>query len=146
MDAAPRPRPRGLPEGFEIVDRADTGDAPHPMVHRNGPEVGARLGQVSLYDPTLDLAIRTSSGEVAGYALFWFDPVTRVGMLEPMRVEDAWQRRGLATALILDGLARLAARGASRFKVSFETEPAKALYTGLGFEVVTTDRAWVLEP
>ena len=35
-------------------------------------------------------------GEVAGYALFWFDPVTQVGLVQPMRVEEAYQRRGLA--------------------------------------------------
>jgi hypothetical protein len=47
---------------------------------------------------------------VAGYALFWFDPVTRVGLLEPMRVEDGYQRRGLARMLLTNGLDRPQAR------------------------------------
>jgi ribosomal protein S18 acetylase RimI-like enzyme len=150
MDGARRPAAPEVPAGFEVVDRSRAGDAPHPMERRNGPEVAARLRQVPLYDPALDLAIRVASsgeagrvGEAAGYALFWFDPVTLVGMLEPMRVEDAWQRRGLARTLLLHGLARLADRGATRFKVSYETEPARALYTGAGFEIEMTDTAWV---
>ena len=68
------------------------------MRRRNGEQVEARLRQCSLYDPALDIAAETADGQVGGYALFWFDPVTEVGMLEPMRVEDEYQRRGLARA------------------------------------------------
>ena len=142
MDAANRPPAPPWPDGFELVDRTEAVDRPHPMIGRSGPDVAARLAQVSLYDPALDLAVRHESGDIAGYALFWFDPVTLVGELEPMRVEDAWQRRGLARALLLHGLERLAARGATRFKVSFSSEPGKALYTGAGFEILATDTAW----
>ena len=69
---------------------------PHPMRQRNGEEVEARLRQCSLYDAALDLAVEAPDGQTAGYALFWFDPVTTVGLVEPMRVEDAFQRRGIA--------------------------------------------------
>ena len=78
---------------------------------------GLRRAFVSaLYDPALDLAVSAADGQVAGYALFWFDPVTKVGMVEPMRVEDEYQRRGLARAMLAAGLDRLAARGALRLK------------------------------
>jgi predicted N-acetyltransferase YhbS len=95
---------------------------------------------VSLYDQSLDLAIRAPDGEIAGYALFWFDPVTRVGLVEPMRVEDAWQRRGLARSLLTNGLDRLARKGATRMKVGWGSPPGRALYLGAGFgeEVTTT--------
>ena len=58
------------------------------MTARNGEQVERRLGQTSLYDPTLDLAVVNDEGTVAGYALFWHDPLTGVGLLEPMRVEE----------------------------------------------------------
>ena len=91
------------------------------MIARNGAAVQARLRQCSLYDPALDLAVEDPDGNVAGYALFWFDPVTCVGLVEPMRVEDEYQRRGLARMLLTTGLDRLARTGARRLKVGFES-------------------------
>ena len=134
MDARDRPEVAGLPEGFVLVDRAAT-TRPHPMRRRSGDEVESRLRQCSLYDPALDLAVET-----AGYALFWLDPVTKVGLVEPMRVEDEYQRRGLARALLTAGLDRLAKRGASRLKVGYATDVARRLYVGAGFRPTSTDR------
>jgi predicted N-acetyltransferase YhbS len=132
-----------LPEGFVLVDRAEETSGPHPMRRRNGEEVEARLRQCSLYDPALDLAVAVADGQVAGYALFWFDPVTKVGLVEPMRVEDGYQRRGLARAMLAAGLDRLAARGAQRLKVGYSTDAARALYVGAGFRVTSTNTAYV---
>lgn len=135
MDAADRPTVPALPEGFELIDRLGSGDRPHPLVVRHGPTVEGRLNELTLYDPALDLAIRAPTGDVAAYGLFWFDPVTRVGLVEPMRTEDAWQRRGLARTLIASGLDRLTRRGATRLKVGFGTDAARDLYLGVGFRV-----------
>jgi ribosomal protein S18 acetylase RimI-like enzyme len=143
MDAEARADVAALPEGFELVDRARENAGPHPMRQRNGEQVEARLRQVSLYDPALDLAVEAADGQTAGYALFWFDPVTKVGMVEPMRVEDAYQRRGLARAMLTAGLERLAARGARRLKVGYSTEAARALYVGVGFRVTATSRSYI---
>lgn len=142
MDAQHRPEVAALAEGFVLVDRAHATTRPHPMRRRSGEEVEARLRQCSLYDPTLDLAVETADGEVAGYALFWFDPVTEVGLVEPMRVEDAYQRRGLARAMLTAGLDRLAQHGARRLKVGYGTDVARRLYTGAGFRVTSTDRSY----
>jgi ribosomal protein S18 acetylase RimI-like enzyme len=141
MEAADRPDVAGLPEGFALVDRLGT-TRPHPMRRRSGEGVDARLRQCSLYDPTLDLAVETAAGDIAGYALFWFDPVTNVGLLEPMRVEEAYQRRGLARALLTNGLERLARRGARRLKVGYATDVARALYVGAGFDTISTSRSY----
>ena len=73
MDAEHRPGVTALPEGFVLVDRALETTGPHPMRNRNGEQVEARLRQCSLYDPALDLAVETADGQVAGYALYWFD-------------------------------------------------------------------------
>ena len=127
--------------GFTVVDRVTRADRPHPMIARNGDGVEQRLRQCSLYDPTLDLAVEDASGTVAGYALFWFDPTTLVGQLEPMRVADDYQRRGLARMLITNGLDRLERRGARRLKVGFSTEAARSLYLGVGFVQTSVDRS-----
>jgi GNAT superfamily N-acetyltransferase len=142
MAAEQRPDVAPLPEGFVLVDRDWGGAKPHPMRRRSGEEVERRLQQCSLYDPSLDLALEAATGEVAGYSLFWFDPVTEVGLVEPMRVEDAYQRRGLARAMLTAGLDRLARRGARRLKVGYGTQIARGLYVGAGFRPTATSASY----
>lgn len=139
MEAHQRP-PVTQVDGFVIVDRSMRANRPHPMIARNGQHVEPRLRQCSVYDPTLDLAVEDADGRVAGYALFWFDRTTRVGLLEPMRVEEDYQRRGLARMLLTAGLDRLARSGATRLKVGFETDAARDLYLGAGFVQTSVDR------
>ncbi len=139
MDADQRP-PVAHVDGFAIVDRLTRADRPHPMIARNGERVEARLRQCSLYDPALDLAVEDADGRVAGYALFWFDHVTLVGLVEPMRVEDEFQRRGLARMLLTNGQDRLARKGARRLKVGFASDAARSLYLGAGFVQTSVDR------
>ena len=142
MDARDAPAVADPPIGFALVDRAREAPGPHPMRRRSGNDVERRLRQCSLYDPALDLAVETVDGRPAGYALFWFDPVTEVGLVEPMRVEDEFQRRGLARALLTEGIDRLVRRGARRLKVGYGTEVARKLYTGAGFRVTATERTY----
>ena len=142
MAAADRSPVLPLPEGFHLVDRAQSQDEPHPMHRRHGSEVEMRLRETSLYDPELDLAVIAPNGDVAAYALFWNDFVTAVGMVEPMRTEDEYQRLGLARILLAAGCDRLAARGAQRLKVGFDSEPARRLYVSAGFHTTSTDQLY----
>lgn len=144
MAAADRPALPPLPNGFALVSRADDPARPHPMIGRNGEQVAARLAECSLYRPDLDLAIYDPDGEVAGYALFWADPVTRVGLVEPMRTEDRYHRKGLGRAILAAGLDRLAAHGCTRLKVTYiaTNEGARGLYLGAGFGPGVPDRTY----
>lgn len=142
MAAHDRP-PVTSAEGFTVIARPDRLDRPHPMIARNGEAVEERLRQTGLYDPTLDLSVEDTDGTVAGYALFWFDPVTLVGLVEPMRVEDRFWRRGLARMLLTSGLERLAQKGATRLKVGFESDAARRLYLGSGFTQTSVDRLYI---
>lgn len=139
MAAADVPGMPELPDGYRLTDRVRHPDGPHWLAARNGPETEARLRQTSLYDPSLDMAIVTSDGGTAAYGLFWFDPVTLVGMLEPMRTADAHQRRGLGKSLVVSGCRRLAEHGAERLKVGYATQVAHALYAGAGFQLAEID-------
>lgn len=131
--AAGRPGTPVLADGYRLVDRRTRAEGEHPLVGRNGPQVEHRLQQLPLYDPHLDLAVLGPGEEVAGYALFWHDAATRVGLVEPVRVEDAHSGQGLASAMVAAGLDRLAAAGSTVLKVSWGTEPARRLYFRLGF-------------
>jgi ribosomal protein S18 acetylase RimI-like enzyme len=60
-----------------------------------------------------------------------------------MRVENEYQRRGLARMLLTHGLDRLARKGALRLMVGFETGTARNLYLGAGFVQTSIDRMLV---
>jgi ribosomal protein S18 acetylase RimI-like enzyme len=148
LDTEERARPRAVPDGYAIVPRPAQGGVPHPMIGRNGEHVEGRLRDCSLYDPQCDLAITAPDGSVAGYALFWPDPRTGVGLVEPMRIMDAHSGRGLGGALLREGMQRLADRGCRRLKVTYEAtnKAAQALYRGAGFIPSEKVATYVREP
>ena len=138
MNAAERPAVSAPADGFVLTDRTQRLHVPHHLRHRSGDSVQQRLAQCSLYDPALDLVVETTDGRTAGYSVYWFDSTTQVGLIEPVRVEDEFQRRGLANAMLTAGIDRLVARGAERVKVSYGSEAAAKTYQGVGFRHTST--------
>jgi predicted N-acetyltransferase YhbS len=138
LNCGDRPGIAPLAEGFRLLSRTQTIDRPHHMIARNGPDVGARLARCSLYDPDLDLLIQAPNGGVAAYGLFWADPVTSVGLVEPMRTEQQYWRNGLARHILTTGLDKLAAHGCTRLKVSSQ----HPLYLGVGFTPTAPDQTY----
>ena len=114
LTAADRPEISPLREGYRLSSRLDTMLRPHHMISakRNHTDPEPRLRQTSLYRPDLDLVVHDSSDAVAAYGLFWYDPETATGLVEPMRTEDDHQRRGLARHILTTGLDLLAEAGA----------------------------------
>jgi GNAT superfamily N-acetyltransferase len=139
LDTKARPAMSPLQPDYRLASRLDTTPGPHHMVKRSGPEVESRLRQTSLYRPDLDLLVLVGRDDVAAYGLFWFDPATSTGLVEPMRTEDDHQRRGLARHLLTAGLDQLAEAGAQRIKICFEPDnrAASHLYLSVGFQPVT---------
>jgi predicted N-acetyltransferase YhbS len=129
LRAASRPPIPPLAPGYRVLSRAEARDRPHPLVDRNGTDVESRLRECALYTPDLDLMVADPDGLVAGYGLFWPDPVTGVGLVEPMRTQQGHEGRGIASHLIGVGLDGLAARGCERLKVCNDRD----LYQRAGF-------------
>jgi GNAT superfamily N-acetyltransferase len=136
LEADARPDISPLYEGYRLSSRVDTTPSPHHMIGRSGPDVEARLRQTSLYRRDLDLLILDSRDNVAAYGLFWFDPETATGLVEPMRTEDDHQRRGLGRHVLTAGIDRLAAAGAVRIKICYRPDnpAARDLYLSVGFK------------
>lgn len=130
-----RPSISPLHQDYRLASRLDTLSAPHHMRARSGPDVEERLRQTSLYRADLDLVVLDADDQPAAYGLFWFDPETATGLVEPMRTEDRHQRRGLGRHVLTTGINRLVDLGAQRIKVAYRHEDpvARALYTGAGF-------------
>lgn len=146
MDAADRSAVTPIPGGYRLFDRNGRGDRPHHGVPRSGPQVAQRLAQTPLYRPELDLCIVAATDSVAAYGLFWLDPTTGVGLVEPMRTEDGHEGKGLGRHLLTTGLDRLAGLGATRLKVSYEVgnQRAERLYSGAGFTPESTNTIYGL--
>ncbi len=79
---------------------------------------------------------------IVAFCIVWFDEANRAGLFEPVACHPAHHRRGLATALMSEGLRRLQRLGATRALVASggHNEPANALYASLGFE--PRGRSW----
>ena len=136
LDADARPEVSPLNEGYRLFDRRGTMHRAHHMADPRRPDVEQRLLQTSLYRPDLDLVVLDGGDEVAAYGLFWYDPETATGVVEPMRTRDDHQQRGLARHILTTGVDLLAQAGATRISITFEPEnPASAhLYRSVGFE------------
>jgi GNAT superfamily N-acetyltransferase len=138
LAADARPAISPLHADYRLSSRRDTMLRPHHMIKRSGLDVAQRLLQTSLYRADLDLLMLDRDDNHAAYGLFWYDPATATGLVEPMRTEDDHQRRGLARHILTTGIDRLAEAGAVRIKICFEPDnPAsRGLYLSVGFEPV----------
>ena len=118
------------------------------MIKRSGEHVAERLSECSLYDPSMDLFVEAPDGSVAAYGLFWPDPVTGVGLVEPMRTEEAHQNRGLARHILTAGVERLAESGCTRMKITYmdDNPTSKHIYRSTGFRPADTARSYRRSP
>ena len=132
MNAADRPAVPAPAEGFVLIDRTQRGDAPHPRYSaETGPALRSASTSVRSTTRRSTSPSRPRMGWSPGGSLHRFDAATKVGLVEPVRVDDKFQRRGLARAMLSAGIDRLVTRGAQRVKVSYETDAAAALYQGV---------------
>ena len=135
LAAADTPEISPLAAGYRLATRSETIPSAHHMTKRSGPDVEARLQQTSLYRADLDLVVLDDHDEPAAYGMFWYDPTTSTGVVEPMRTEQEHQQRGLARHLLTAGVNRLIEAGAERVSIGNEPDnPASGhLYRSVGF-------------
>lgn len=133
-----------LPDGYSLHNRATDATSVHHFAERSGAEVESRLQATSLYRPDLDMSVFDEHGDVAAYGLFWHDPVTGVGLVEPIGTNPQHRGKGLARHVVTSGLDKLADAGSRRMKVSYEGDntAAVALYRSAGFEPVMNCSMW----
>lgn len=139
MPSDTQPEVTPLADGYTLASRRELLDRPHHMNSRNPLFDEGRLRQTSLYRPDLDLVILDADEQYAAYGIFWHDPVSQTGVVEPMRTNDDHQRRGLARHLLTTGVIRLREAGARRISIGYEPDnPASGpLYRSVGFEPET---------
>jgi mycothiol synthase len=87
----------------------------HPDKPANADFVGSSYRHIDrepLYRRDLDLVAEAPSGEIASFATIWYDDALRVCTFEPVGTAPEHQRKGLAKAVIAEGMRRAKAMGA----------------------------------
>lgn len=93
-----------------------------------------------------DLVAEAADGTVAAYAAVCWDDRNRYATFEPVCTHPAHRQRGLAKALMLEGMRRAAKLGAAEITVGTgDADPANALYASLPFTEVERGRFWRLD-
>jgi len=150
------PEPR-LPDSYvirniageqELVERtALHHDAFHPYTSMT-TEKYLRVMRTPGYTPELDLAVVAPDGTLAAGCICWMDATNKVGSFEPVGTRPAFRRKGLATALMLEGLHRLKTFGAvealvggvhpgdGRSEIPPEFTSARFVYQSVGFRPI----------
>ena len=138
-----------LVDGFEIrplqgenehVARADAArlafaSTLEPEVHRARY---LRFMRSPAYVLGHDIVAVAPDGTIASFAIYWVDDELSLAQFEPVGTHPDFQRRGLARAVLHEGLARLAAAGIERARVMTggANERAKSTYLATGFHSV----------
>jgi ribosomal protein S18 acetylase RimI-like enzyme len=105
-----------------------------------------RMMRCGGYDPQLDVLALAPDSAIAAFCLAWRDASNQVGLLEPVGCCPAHRRKGLARAVVLEGLRRLQAQGSTAAIVTASTRnpAALALYESCGFQQAFVDEDWLL--
>lgn len=146
------------PEGFTIRPLAGEAEvADYVALHRAAfgstsmtVEWRLRTLEAPQYIPALDLVAVAPDGSLAAFCIGWLsqrghdENGSNTGQIEPMGVRPDLQQRGLGRAILLEGLGRLQAHGATTALIDSdgENDPSRGLYTSVGFRVANTVRKY----
>jgi mycothiol synthase len=130
-----------LPPGYTLRALGDEGELParswaswrgfhpdEPDEAYEGWEWYRNIQRCPLYRRDLDLVAVAPGGEIASFCTVWYDDVTRSACVEPVATVPEHLRRGLARALLGEGLRRAQRLGATRAFVSGSEPGPNALY------------------
>jgi len=114
---------------------------------RRTVHVAAHLANFHRWAPSfrreLDLVADFGDGTLGAYAALCWDSCNRRAIFEPVCTHPAHRRRGLAKALMLEGMWRARDLGAKVVDVGTgDMDPANALYASLPFTETYRGRYW----
>jgi predicted N-acetyltransferase YhbS len=142
-----------LPEGYRLQSMADDNDLErrrkafglgfnHPDP-KDWPSLlsNQELQKAPDYRRELDLYVVAPDGEFASFCIAWWDERNRIASLEPVGTVPEHRRKGLARAVVLEAIQRVASLGAERVFVGSD----QAFYQSLGFALTYSQHDWEKE-
>ena len=146
-----------LAEGYTLRSQADS-DIParswaswrafhpnEPDEKYQGWEWYHNVQRIPIYRRDLDLVAVAPNGEIAAFTTVWYDEATKTGAFEPVGTQPQYQHKGLAKALLTEGLRRLQKLKTLMAYVSSYGTAAHATYVSVGFEQYDLSELWVKE-
>jgi ribosomal protein S18 acetylase RimI-like enzyme len=96
------------------------------------------------FDASLDVILDTGDNLVS-YCICWADPISNIGIFEPVGTRPEWRGKGVGRAVILEGLRRMKQAGMKYAQVNTAgfNAPAQALYESCGFTRIDTARTFI---
>ena len=89
------------------------------------------IQRMPMYRRDLDIVAAAPDGTIASLCTVWLDDVTRTGCFEPVATVPEHLRRGLAKAVMTEGMRRVKRLGATLVTVAGASEAANALYSSV---------------
>ncbi|HEY7023206.1 MAG TPA: GNAT family N-acetyltransferase [Ktedonobacterales bacterium] len=83
-----------------------------------------------------ELVVVEPDGRFAAFTIIWLDPISRSGYFEPVGCHRDFQRRGLTSALMYEGMRRMRAAGMETAIVCYNADNASGVpfYRSVGFQ------------
>jgi ribosomal protein S18 acetylase RimI-like enzyme len=132
-----------LPEGFSTRPVAGEHEAALVAEVHNGaftPKWDAEQYLAVMRTPGFhidrELVVVAPDGRFAAFVIIWLDPISRGGYFEPVGCQRDFQRRGLASALLYEGMRRMRAAGMETAIVRYNADNVSGvpLYRSVGFQ------------
>lgn len=121
-------------DGRDAQQIADLLNAAFNRTFHNGREYQQFTRNATCFNRELDLVAVADGSRFVAYVGIPYDEYNRRGIFEPVCTHPEYRQKGLAKALMQEGLRRLKARGAVRVVVETgDMVPANQLYASLGF-------------
>jgi ribosomal protein S18 acetylase RimI-like enzyme len=139
-----------LPGGFRFrtADEAGPAAVVQAQVDAWAPSTFTAEGyqgvrQTAAYRGDLHILVEAPDGTMACSTIMWLDEANQAAEFEPVGTHPGYRRRGLARAMLLHGMHRARAAGASHMTVACLGAPgqaqARGLYYSVGFRELTRD-------
>jgi GNAT superfamily N-acetyltransferase len=139
-----------LPDGFRFRTADEAGPAAAVQAHVDAwapstytAESYQGVRQTAAYRGDLHILVAAPDGTMACSAIMWLDEANQTAEFEPVGTHPDYRRQGLGRAMLLHGMHRARAAGATHMTVACLGAPghprARGLYYSVGFEKFTRD-------
>jgi ribosomal protein S18 acetylase RimI-like enzyme len=139
-----------LPAGFRFRTADEAGSDAAVRAHLDAwapsgytAESYAGVRQTAAYRGDLHILVEAPDGTMASSTIMWFDEANKTVEFEPVGTHPDYRRLGLARAMLLHGMNRARAAGATHATVVCLGAPghpaARGLYYGVGFRELSRD-------